>query len=35
MTSQAEQQVITIHILSNISISKRQPDNETWPINRI
>ena len=32
IASQAEQQVITIHILSNIS---RQLDNEIWSVNRI
>ena len=33
MTSRTGQQIITIHILPNIS--RRQTDNETWSVNRV
>ena len=34
MASQTGKQIMTIHILPNISTSKGNPDNEIWSINR-
>ena len=35
MTLRTGQQIITMHILSNISRSKGKPDNKIWSVNRM
>ena len=34
MTSETGQQMVAIHVLSNIS-RKKKPDNKIWSVNRI